>query len=157
MSALLVYICTKSTVDPYVAPSAADLRMLARDVSDGFLALSGGYRMVGQLAFFPLQRSVPGHLLCDGREVPKASFPELYSYLGNTEGTPVDPDNFVLPNYVGATAFEPAATSEPETVDAGTSTAPAPVDPAIPDYDWYDEVYKQWDNAGRPPNFLPPP
>ena len=30
-------------------------------------------------------RSVPNHLLCDGREVAKASFPELYGYLGDRD------------------------------------------------------------------------
>lgn len=155
MSGLFPYICTESTLDPYVSAQTNDIRFLAQQVADGFSALQGGYRMVGQLAFFPLQRNVPGHMLCDGKEVSKAAFPRLYSYLGDTQGTPVDPDNFVLPNYIGAASFVPAATADTETVVDSTVTAPAPTDPAIPA--WDEEIYKQWDSAGRPPNFLPPP
>lgn len=127
MSEVFAYICTKQTSDPYLPPTAANLATLARDVSDGFYAIQGGHLRVGQLAFFPAQRSVPFHLLCDGQEVPKAVFAELYDYLGDFEGTPADPDNFVLPNYLGA--LTPAAVAAPETVEGGTVTSETPVDP----------------------------
>src|SRR5689334_21460180 len=106
MSEFYAYICTKSTVDPVLPSRTASVDILARDVSDSFSALVGGYFRVGQLAFFPVQRSVPGHLLCDGRQVSKSSFPELYEYLGSSQGTPADAHNFVLPDYL--TALEPA-------------------------------------------------
>jgi tail collar domain len=120
MSEIFVYICTKTTADPYIPPY--DTHSLARDVSDAFVALSGGYRVVGQLGLYPLQRSVPSHLLCDGQEVAKVSFPELYDYLGDTQGTPADADNFVLPNYLGD--LTPAAVADPETVNEGTVSTP---------------------------------
>lgn len=118
MSELFTYISTKTTADPYIPAASRDLRFLARDVSDALTAISGGHQVVGRLAFYPLQRSVPGHLLCDGQEVAKVSFPELYEYLGDTQGTPADADNFVLPNFLGTIA--PAATADPETVTNGT-------------------------------------
>jgi hypothetical protein len=129
MSELFTYICTKSTVDPYVSFNALNLNALSREVSDAFLSLQGGYSRVGQLAFFPVQRSVPNHLLCDGREVYKDAFPELWEYLGSSQGTPTDPDKFVVPSFVGAAAFAPAATSSTETENQGTVSTPTPTPP----------------------------
>lgn len=149
MSTLFAYISSKTTADPYIPPVTSDIRTLSRDVSDAFVALSGGYRMVGQLAFFPLQRTVPGHLLCDGREISKQTFPELYSFLGDTQGAPVDPLNFVLPNFIGAASFVPAAAAATETESAGTVTSPVPTDPDIPDYDWWKNIYGDTDSGGR--------
>jgi hypothetical protein len=148
MSELYAYICTKSTVDPYVSFRAVDLQSLARDVSDGFAALSGGHSLVGQLAFFPTQRSVPNHLLCDGREVLKTAFPELYQYLGSSQGTATDPAKFKVPTYVGTAAFVPATASTTETEDQGTvstpTPAPIPGDPTPP-----PDLYGDADSGGR--------
>ena len=148
MSELFAYISTRSTVDPYVPTTAIDLPHLARDVSDGFLALSGGYYRVGQLAFFPVQRSVPGHLLCDGREVPKTSFPELYQYLGSSQGTPANPDNFVLPDFIGTSSFAPASTATTETTTLGTVSTPEPT-PPVGDPQPIEEIYGDTDSGGR--------
>jgi hypothetical protein len=115
VSQFFTYIASKSTTDPYLPTRTVSLEVLARDVADAFSAISGGRFEVGKLAFYPVQRSVPNHLLCDGREVSKASFPELYRYLGDVEGTPVDAANFVLPNYL--TGFAPATTAARD--DAG--------------------------------------
>ncbi len=124
MSQFYTYIATKTTADPYLAPRTANITILARDVADGFSALSGGRLNVGQLAFFPVQRSVPNHLLCDGREVLQSSFPELYGYLGASEGAPVDAAKFKLPNYLST--FAPATTASTETVHQGTASTPEP-------------------------------
>lgn len=148
MSEFYTYICTKSTADPYLPSRTISLEVLSRDVSDAFTALSGGRFEVGRLAFYPVQRSVPNHLLCDGREILKSSFPELYGYLGDVEGTPVDPDSFVLPNYL--TTFAPATTADPETTSQGTVSTP---EPAIPPPTYYDEqsdrLYGDVDSGGR--------
>lgn len=127
MSEFFVYICAKTTADPFIPPAAISIEALSRDVSDAFFALQGGRFQVGKLALYPSQRAVANHLLCDGQEVPKASFPELYEYLGDFEGTPTDPLNFVLPNFISA--FNPAAAAAPETVEGGTVTSETPYDP----------------------------
>lgn len=124
MSELFAYICTKQTADPYVPAAARDLVTLARDTSDGFQALVGGYLRVGQISLFPLQKAIQFHLLCDGHEEPIGRFPELAAYLGNSQGTPSDPANFVLPNYIGGLAAASAA--DPETVQGGTVTSETP-------------------------------
>jgi len=147
MSELYFYICTKTTADPYIPPVSTDLRVLSRDVSDAFVALSGGYQKAGQLAAYPIQTSVPYHLLCDGREISKESFPELYSFLGDTQGTPTDPLKFVLPNFIGEALTSPA-TAEPETVVQGTvTTPPPPPSPSSPP-NWYPR-YDDADSGGR--------
>lgn len=150
MSSFLVYISTHTTADPYIPPYETDVRMLSRGVSDALTALSGGRQDVGEFKFFPLQRTVPGFLLCDGKEVPKADFQELYGYLGNTEGTPVDPLNFVLPNFVAAASFVPAATAATETVTQGTVENTVPTNPDVPDYDFWVEYVDTADSGGRP-------
>ncbi len=148
MSTFFVYICTKSTADPYLPSRTTSLEVLSRDVSDAFLALSGGRFEVGKLAFYPVQRSVPNHLLCDGREVSKAAFPELYRYLGDNEGTPTDPDSFKLPNFL--TAFTPATTATSETTNQGTVSTPPPVTPPPAYYDEQsDRFYGDVDSGGR--------
>lgn len=143
MSELYAYIATKTTADPYLPPATPDIRVLARDVSDAFVALSGGYQMVGELRFFPIQRKVPGHLLCDGREIYKVEFPELYAFLQDSQGTPADPDKFVLPSFVGAADFNPAPAADTETETAGTVNTPPPVGTYDPDF------YGDADSGGR--------
>ncbi len=147
MSEVFAYVCTKSTVDPYLPPMAANQARFARDVADGFAALSGGHFTVGKLAFFPMQRSVPNHLLCDGREVAKASFPELFDFLGDSQGTSTDADYFVLPNYLGS--LTPAATADIETATGGTVTTPDPTPPAPTDPPVEYPTYGDVDSGGR--------
>lgn len=122
MSQFFVYITTQTSADPYI-PVTTDLRLLARDVSDAFVAISGGVQKVGQLTLYPVQRAVPNSLLCDGKEVPKTAFPELYEFLGDSQGTATNSANFVLPNYLED--FAPAPVAEPETVVGGSVTTPA--------------------------------
>lgn len=54
-------------------------------------------------------------LLCDGREVAKADFPDLYSAIGDIYGTATSTNNFKIPDYRGifpvvAGAFESGKT-----------------------------------------------
>lgn len=148
MSEFFAYVATKSTAEPSVPARSVSVERLSRDISDAFYALQGGYLHVGQLAFFPVQRSVPNHLLCDGREVAKVSFPELYEYLGDSQGTPADADNFVLPDYTGT--FTPATTSDVETATEGTVSTPVPAVPS-PAYnpDSSTPNYGDVDSGGR--------
>lgn len=147
MSQFFAYICTRTTADPYLPQSSPDLRRFTRDVSDAFVAISGGFQRVGAISLFPVQRTVPNNLLCDGQEVAKVSFPELYDYLGDTQGTASDTDYFVLPNYVAD--FVAATAAEPETVVDGTVTTPT-----IPDtYERLDS-HERADSGGRIPRTL---
>lgn len=148
MSQFFAYICTKTTADPYIPPRALNIETLSRDVSDAFYALTGGRTEVGKIALFPVQRAVSNHLLCDGREVPQAAFPELYEYLGDTQGTPVDPANFKLPDYLSS--FAPSPTADPETAVAGTVSTPTPgTPPAGYNPDRSDKLYGDVDSGGR--------
>ena len=124
-SALYPYVATLTTSDPYLPVRPLDLARMSRDVSDAFVAISGGHQVVGQISFYPLQRTVPYHLLCDGKEVAKLSFPELFDYLGTSQGAAVDAvNNFLIPNYIGAASLVPAPTAPPETVVDGTVSSP---------------------------------
>ncbi len=156
MSQFFTYVCVKTTADPYLAPRTANITILARDVADGFSAISGGRLTVGQLAFYPVQRSVPNHLLCDGREVLQTSFPELYSYLGTAEGAATDPAKFKLPNYL--TTFAPATTAATETVHEGTASTPPPATPPPTDYPEREEpLWGDVDSGGRTRPLITPP
>lgn len=144
MSEIYVYVATKTTADPFIPPASIDIDRLSRDTSDAFYALQGGHFQVGKLAFYPTQRAVANHLLCDGKEVPKSSFPELYEYLGDFEGVPTDPLNFVLPNYIGSLVA--ASTAAAETVEGGTVTSETPYDPGTGAGGSYDYAV---DSGGR--------
>lgn len=147
MSQIFVYICTKTTADPFLPPRTTSVDVLSRDVSDAFAALAGGHYTVGKLAFFPQQRSVPNHLLCDGREVAKVSFPELYGYLGDAEGT-AGPDSFRLPNFL--TGLDAAVTATTESASTGTVSTPAPEVPPPGEYpERTDRFYGDVDSGGR--------
>lgn len=148
MSLVHTYICTFSTVDPYIPTGATNLALLARDISDGFYAISGGHNVVGRLVQFPVQRSVPNHLLCDGREVAKASFPELFAYLADSQGVSSDVNYFVLPSYL--TAITPASTPAVETALDGTVTTPDPAPPGPDDPPPVYPIYGDVDSGGRP-------
>jgi hypothetical protein len=149
VSTFFAYIATKTTADPYLPTRTTSIDVLSRDVSDAFLGLSGGRLEVGKLAFFPVQRSVPNHLLCDGREVLKSSFPELYSLIGDSEGAASDPLKFKLPDYL--TDLVPATVAEPETTNEGTVSTPEPAVPpptAYPERE--DRFYGDVESGGRP-------
>ncbi len=122
---IYTYICTRSTVDPFIPSMTPNIAVLSRDMSDAFAAIAGGFFEVGKLAQFPVQRSVANHLLCDGREVARSSFPELFDYLRNTQGAAADPLNFKLPNFLGT--ITPAAVAQTETATLGTVSTPPPV------------------------------
>jgi microcystin-dependent protein len=46
-----------------------------------------------------------GYLLCDGSEVPIASYQDLYGVIGTTYGTGVNPNTFKLPDLRGRFAL----------------------------------------------------
>jgi hypothetical protein len=148
VSEFYAYICTKTTADPYIPARTASVDILSRDVSDAFSALSGGHNQVGRLAFFPVQRAVPNHLLCDGREILKTSFPELYSYIGDSQGASGDPLKFKLPDYLAA--LVPASAADTETETEGTVETPPPAVPPSTNYpEKSDPYWGDVDSGGR--------
>ncbi len=111
------FIATKTTYATTIPLTIMNVAELTRRVRNALLATDYPTR-VGELREYPLSNAVPNFLLCDGSEVNKLSFPELYDYLGDTQGTATDAANFVLPNYVGTKT--PAATAPAQTIVGGT-------------------------------------
>lgn len=56
------------------------------------------YVPVGSIITYAGSSSPSGWLVCDGSEVSKNNYNRLYSVIGNTYGSPSDPNNFNLPN-----------------------------------------------------------
>jgi Phage Tail Collar Domain len=116
MTTVYTFIATRTTYATTI-PSRVPLNELTRRVRDALKATDYPTR-VGELRDFPLSTAIPGFLLCDGSEVAQNAFPELYAYLGDTQGTPVTATNFLIPNYVGTKTQSP--TAPPQTIVAGT-------------------------------------
>ncbi|MES2781394.1 MAG: phage tail protein [Pseudomonadota bacterium] len=116
-STVYTFIATRTSYATTIPPVAKDLRDLSRRVRDALLATAYPTR-VGELRDFPLPVPVENFLLCDGSEVGQIDFPELYSYLTDTQGAAVDAANFLLPNYLGSKDQSP--TAPPQTVDPGS-------------------------------------
>jgi microcystin-dependent protein len=52
----------------------------------------------GSIICFAGQLVPPGWILCDGSEISKSTYPNLFSVIGNTYGVPINSNNFILPN-----------------------------------------------------------
>lgn len=59
------------------------------------------YTMIGEIKMWAGSVIPDGWLLCDGSEVSKKSYPNLWGAIGNLWGTPASSSNFVLPNLCG--------------------------------------------------------
>lgn len=116
MSVVYTFIATKSTYAATIPLFVKDVADLARRVRN---TLSGNQYpiRVGELRDFPLAVAIENFLLCDGSEVGRLDFPELYDYLGDSQGAPANAANFLLPNYLGAKDQSPDA--PPQTIDSG--------------------------------------
>ena len=122
------FIATKTTQPatiPSIVTSLQDLVYRLR----GVLRTNDYPLIVGELREFPLSTAQPNFLLCDGSEVPKASFPQLYTYLGDTQGTPTDSNNFVLPDYQGTKA-QAATYPTQEVTGSDINTGGTPSEPS---------------------------
>jgi microcystin-dependent protein len=53
---------------------------------------------IGTIICFAGQLAPPGWVVCDGSEIPKSEYSDLFSVIGNTYGTPINSNNFILPN-----------------------------------------------------------
>lgn len=82
------------------------------------------YDNVGMITMFsgPSTSVPPGWLLCDGSEVLKTAFPELWTLIGTTYGTGAT-GYFVLPDFDNALPIGPLASTGIVTAIGGTATA----------------------------------
>ncbi len=66
---------------------------------DGSFAVNDQYiNPVGTIICFAGNLVPQGWILCDGSEISKSSYSNLFSVIGNTYGTPVNSNNFILPD-----------------------------------------------------------
>lgn len=97
---VFTFIATKTT-------RAVTIPAFVQNLPDLVYRVRGALRaydyplIAGELREFPLSTPQPNFLLCDGSEVAKDAFPELFSYLGDSQGAASDPANFKLPDYQG--------------------------------------------------------
>lgn len=128
-SLVFTFISTRTTYASTI-PLRTPLNELTRRVRNTLLATDYPTK-VGELRDFPLSTAIPGFLLCDGSEVGQADFPELYAYLGDSQGTPAVATNFLIPNYVGTKTQAPTAPAQ--TIEGGTvSTGGTATSPTTP-------------------------
>ena len=130
MSVFYRFIATKTTYAATIPLTATSVPELARRVRGALLAT--GYPLrVGELKDFPLSTAQANMVLCNGSELPKLSFPELFAYLGDSQGVAADPLNFKLPNFVGVST--PAPTYPPQVVTSSdVNTGTPPTIPPVP-------------------------
>ncbi|MBX9704236.1 MAG: phage tail protein [Silvanigrellaceae bacterium] len=57
--------------------------------------------IVGQVVAYTSEKVPDGWLHCDGRAVAIKDYPELYKVIGNTYGTPINSNDFKIPDYRG--------------------------------------------------------
>lgn len=86
---------------------------------------TGGTMEIGMIIPYAGANAPTNYLLCNGQEISQADYADLYSIIGDTYGTPADPNNFILPDlrgYVPAGAGGTLALSLGDTTGATTHT-----------------------------------
>lgn len=121
------FIATKTTYATTIPSTIASLSELVYRLR-GILRANDYPLIVGELREFPLSTPRANFLLCDGSEIAIESFPELYAYLGNSQGTPVSAENFLLPDYQGTKA-QAATYPVQEATGSDINTGNTPVEP----------------------------
>ncbi len=101
MSAIYVFIATKTTAPSVVPPYSRTQSELNRRISQAVTANAAGVLTVGDLKLRPVGNAIPNHLLCDGSAVSRSQFPELFALLGVSEGAGDGVSTFNLPDYGG--------------------------------------------------------
>lgn len=123
MSSLFIFIATKTTADIALPTQARDQADYNRRVKNAFVAQNGGKLTVGDLKLRPNGNAIPNHLLCDGSAISRISFPELFRFLGTSEGAGDGSTTFNLPNYLGAPLAVPAEAPAQTVTESGTVTS----------------------------------
>jgi phage-related tail fiber protein len=124
---IYVFIATKTTADVALPVPAFSQGEYNRRVSNAFKASTGGHLVVGDLKLRPNGNAVQNHLLCDGSEVSRIQFPELFALLGETEGAGDGATTFNLPNYLGEALAVPETGPVQTITEHGTVANPIPV------------------------------
>jgi hypothetical protein len=127
VSSLFLFICTKTTVDTVIPSTTGNQIDFNRRVSGAFRTTNGGRLVVGDLKLRPNGHAIPNHLLCDGSAISRNQFPELFEFLGTSEGAGDGTSTFNLPNYLGAPLEVPATAPVQTVTESGTVSSGAPV------------------------------
>lgn len=127
MAQVYTFIATKTTYATTIPLYVESLADLTRRVRNALSATDYPTR-IGELRDYPLPVAIENFLLCDGSEIPRLSFPELADYLENTQGTPVDPLKFKLPNYLAAKVQAPTAPAQVITATSSSIGTPPPAE-----------------------------
>ncbi len=120
MSSLYIFIATKTTADVALPTMARDQSEYNRRVKNAFVAQNGGKLTVGDLKLRPNGNAIANHLLCDGSAISRIAFPELFAFLGTSEGAGDGSTTFNLPNYLGAPLEVPAVAPAQTVSESGT-------------------------------------
>src|SRR5690242_4609364 len=127
MSQIYVFICTKTTPDTVLPVQTNNQADFNRRISNTFKTQQAGKLVVGDLKLRPDGNPIPNHILCDGAAISRTQFPELFAYLGVTEGSGDGVTTFNVPNYLGVPLEVPATAPPQTTTPGGTTTTPTPV------------------------------
>lgn len=117
MSQFYTFIAAKTTYQAVVPTGGEGQAKFNRKVRNALAANQGGAVQVGNLLLRPTSDAVPNHLLCDGSAQDQSAFPELFAYLGDSQGAAAV-GKFLLPDFVGT--FTPTATVPEQTTTGGT-------------------------------------
>jgi hypothetical protein len=120
MSDIFVFIATKTTADVALPTQARDQGDYNRRIANTFRAQAGGRLTVGDLKLRPNGNAIQNHLLCDGSAVGRLNFPELFGFLGESEGAGDGSTTFNLPNYLGVPLAVPAVAPTQTITEGGT-------------------------------------
>ncbi len=127
MSAVYVFIATKTTADIAIPVQSHVQADFNRRVSNAFRAGVGNRLTVGDLKFRPNGDAIANHLLCDGSAVSRTQFSELFRLLAETEGAGDGSTTFNLPNYLGVAIAVPAIAPPQTITERGTVEDGTPV------------------------------
>ena len=81
------------------------------------------FTMAGEIKMWAGNKIPDGWLLCDGSEVSKTEYPNLYAAIGDLWGTPNSSSNFKLPNLKGRVPVGHDSTDENFSTVGGTGGA----------------------------------
>ena len=116
---VFVYIATQTTYERTVPASGITPNEFQRQTANLLSDLALGQTRAGDLLFRPIEKSISGHLLCDGTLLSIDQFRQLYDEIG-TEFGGDGVTTFALPDYTDQPITAPAATVTQNIVEGGT-------------------------------------